>query len=457
MTVGYWFRRDRRIGDNEALTLAAREAKRLDVNLAAFYLSQSFAEKTPEFAPSPLREHSLFESLRALDISISNNLTVAETLEDAVQALREARVSSVYAMKAYDPDGVRTEQKMAATLGSVGIALRLHGSAYAVSPGHVLKDDGFPLKVYTPFFKRWLTIDPRQPLPAVAVAFVRLNLPSPQRPSVESPWRVRAGAEFATATLQRFLLNRVSEYSTNRDRADLGGTSHLSHALSHGEIHPRTILAALPGGVGAEVFRREIAWREFYADVLHHNPHSLWGYFDPKYAAMRYDEGKLAEERFDAWRLGQTGYPIVDAGMRQLLQTGWMHNRVRMITASFLVKDLHLPWARGAAWFESQLTDFDPASNAHGWQWTAGCGTDASPYFRVFNPTLQGQKFDPSGDYVRRFVSELDHLGAKEIHEPWKFIDGLSKGYPAPIVDHAAERDEALRRLDELKQRVNRN
>jgi deoxyribodipyrimidine photo-lyase len=166
---------------------------------------------------------------------------------------------------------------------------------------------------------------------------------------------------------------------------------------------------------------------------------------------MTYDTGPVAESRFAAWAAGQTGYPLVDAGMRQLRSEGWMHNRVRMVVASFLVKDLHLEWQRGAAHFERWLLDFDSASNSHGWQWTAGCGTDASPYYRVFNPVGQGIKFDPDGDYVRKHIPELRHIPGSEVHEPWTVAGGLDRGYPAPIVDHAVERQEALARLEQLK------
>lgn len=457
MTVGYWFRRDLRVADNEALTLATRSAKAASTAVYPFYLSQSFSTYKSEFKPSELRQRSLYGSLLALDETLNNTLGHAATLEDLLPALSKSGTKLVYAMKSFDPEGLVAETKMTAALASIGVQLVLAGSAYSISPGSVLKDDGTPVKVYTPFFRRWAALEHKPKLPSADADFRRLELPSLEIGSDPSHDQLRVGEKNALRTLERFLQSRILNYSQLRDRADIGGTSHLSHALSHGEIHPRTILEALPFGEGAEIFRKELAWREFYADVLHHNPQSLWGFLDEKYSQMRFDEGPIAEERFEAWRLGVTGYPIVDAGMRQLQTTGWMHNRVRMIVASFLVKDLHLPWTRGADWFESQLTDFDPASNAHGWQWTAGCGTDASPYFRVFNPTLQGQKFDPEGNYVRRFVPELAHLSPKEIHEPWKYLTGLAHGYSAPIIDHAAERDEALRRLDELKQRVDRN
>jgi len=208
----------------------------------------------------------------------------------------------------------------------------------------------------------------------------------------------------------------------------------------------------MTSGAGAQTFITELCWREFYADVLFHNPESHDHSLQPKMANMELDEGKHSDELFDAWSQGMTGYPIVDAGMRQLLSKAWMHNRVRMIVASFLVKDLHIDWTRGATWFEKHLVDADPASNAHGWQWVAGTGTDPSPYFRIFNPITQGKKFDPDGVYIRRWIPELREVEDKFIHEPWKASAGLfESNYPAPIVDHAEERAESLRRYANVR------
>jgi deoxyribodipyrimidine photo-lyase len=273
------------------------------------------------------------------------------------------------------------------------------------------------------------------------------------QPTKDSLFDVRAGEDYALETYERFKKRALFDYSENRNRADLSGTSKLSHALAHGEIHPRTLLADLRDTPGHNVFRKEIAWREFYADVLLRNPHTVTDYYVPRFAKMRYDQGKEADRKLELWKSGRTGFPIVDAGMRQLAREGWMHNRVRMIVASFLVKDLHLEWQIGADWFEKSLSDFDPASNSHGWQWTAGCGTDASPYYRVFNPILQGYKFDPQGNYVRKYIPELAHLPGPEVHEPWLLVDGLVNGYPEPMLDHSTERDESLRRLDEIKEK----
>jgi deoxyribodipyrimidine photo-lyase len=216
----------------------------------------------------------------------------------------------------------------------------------------------------------------------------------------------------------------------------------MSVYLKYGNIHPRTLLADL--GSADETYRKELAWREFYAAVLHFHPSSAREYYRPELARMTYSTGARAEADFAAWQQGKTGYPIVDAGMRQLLAQGWMHNRLRMIVASFLVKDLHLEWTAGARHFMNHLVDGDLASNQHGWQWTAGTGTDAAPYFRIFNPTTQGLKFDPNGEYVRRWVPELRGLSGAQVHEPAKH--GAVEGYPAPIADHAKEREVALAR-----------
>jgi deoxyribodipyrimidine photo-lyase len=321
-----------------------------------------------------------------------------------------------------------------------------------VTPGTVRKPDGSPYRVYTPFYKAWLQVGYLEPavLPAVdwLLAPGSQSLPTPSAPA---PFPIRAGYHFALETFEKFVKRALSNYDEQRNRADLSGTSHLSHALAHGEIHPRTLLARLGDSDGEIVFAKELCWREFYADVLLHNPHSLDDYYEQRFAKMRYDGLPAAAAKFEAWKSGLTGFPMVDAGMRQLATTGWMHNRVRMIVASFLVKDLHIEWQHGAKHFESLLTDFDPASNSHGWQWTAGCGTDASPYYRVFNPVMQGYKFDPNGDYVRKYVPELRNIKGAAVHEPWLLSDEQTIGYPRRIVDHSDERQEALARLEELK------
>lgn len=447
MTAIFWFRRDRRLQDNQALNRAAEESLPL---LPVFVFPENLGSLTP------LRQHSLIESAKALSSSLPRGLhcEVGHAATVLTSLAKELSVSKVFATKAFDTDGIAEQLAVEAALSDLGIQLELVGSYYAVEPGTVRKDDQSPVRVYTPFYRRWSeqSIEPPYSLDVKSVNWLSPTAASAvPSPTSAAPYQVIAGEEFALSTLQRFLKDRVFSYSEDRNRPDKNGTSKLSHALAHGEIHPRTLLNGLGSAPGQEVFRKEIAWREFYADVLFHNPRTVTDYYEPRFANMRYDSPVEFSEKLLAWKTGQTGYPIVDAAMRQLVQTGWMHNRTRMIVASFLVKDLHFEWQLGAKFFEEHLTDFDPASNAHGWQWTAGCGTDASPYYRVFNPVLQGIKFDPNGHYVKRWVPELSHLDKTSIHEPWNDISGYQHGYPPPIVDHGQERLEALARLEELK------
>lgn len=447
MNAIFWFRKDRRLQDNQALTHASEIASGL---LPVFVFPGNFGELTG------LRQHSLVESLRSLSKSIPTGLhiQVGPAAQVLTSLAAEVNAEKVVATRAFDPDGIAEQIEVGSALRAIGVELELVGSNYAVEPGTVLKDDNSPLRVYTPFYRRWSESPVALPYRLDSQG-VNWMAPLPQSALPEAtkvaPFKVIAGEAYALETWARFSQQRLFEYSENRNRPDLNGTSKLSHALAHGEIHPRTLLASLGTSPGEEVFRKEIAWREFYADVLFHNQATVREYYDLKYKAMRYDDPVLHEAKLNSWKTGMTGYPIVDAAMRQLVSTGWMHNRARMVVASFLVKDLHFEWQIGAEFFETHLTDFDPASNAHGWQWTAGCGTDASPYYRVFNPVLQGLKFDPNGDYVRKWIPELRHLEGGSAHEPWNDLLGYQNGYPTPIVDHAAERNEALARLEELK------
>jgi deoxyribodipyrimidine photo-lyase len=264
------------------------------------------------------------------------------------------------------------------------------------------------------------------------------------------------GERAALARLDEFVERHLAGYADARDAPGRDATSRLSPYLHFGCVHPRTVLArSLRAGgrsdlgTGAETFRKELAWREFYADVLFATPSSARHDLTPSARAMSYEE---PGEEFEAWKAGRTGFPIVDAGMRQLRAEGWMHNRVRMIVASFLCKDLHVHWWHGARYFMARLVDGDLASNNHGWQWVAGTGADAAPYFRVFNPVAQGEKFDPDGTYIRRYVPELAELSGREIHEPWKRSGGPPGGYPLPIVDHAEQRREALARYQHARE-----
>ena len=445
MKTLFWFRRDRRVQDNLALKVAAEASSELH-SLFVF----------PQWLPSrsPLRQHSILASARSLDASLPGGLNSAlgNSAEVIASYCKDHEIEKVFATRSFDTSGIAVQEEVSQELAQLGVELELVDSYYAVTPGTIRKDDGSPLKVYTPFYKRWYLNGWDLPvaLDRASVNWAPAKLSQWFEPTGNPPFSVKAGEAHAFATFERFR-ERVARYHEDRNRCDISGTSHLSHALAHGEIHPRTLLAELGKGEGEEVFRKEIAWREFYADVLFHNPHTLHDYLEPRFGKMRFDDPEEHAQKLQAWKSGMTGYPIVDAAMRQLVQTGWMHNRARMIVASFLVKDLHFEWQIGARHFEQHLTDHDPASNSHGWQWTAGCGTDASPYYRIFNPVLQGEKFDPKGDYVRKFVPELRHIPDGSIHQPWLLVDGSAHGYPTPIVDHAKERDESLARLEEIK------
>ena len=450
----FWFRKDLRLQDNEALTRCA-EAAIADGGSPVYgcftYQKDAFENL------SGIRQHSLVGSLESLNESMEDSLHIleGESADALAKFAKQNNVEFIHATQSFDPAGIAAQVQVAKALESIGKQLVLEGSNYAVTPGAVVKPtDGSAYRVYTPFYKAWFEIGWPEPfkLPK-KTAWGKASASKMPKATKTAQFKVRAGEQFALETFERFKKRALFDYSENRNRADLSGTSKLSHALAHGEIHPRTLLADLRDIPGHNVFRKEIAWREFYADVLFRNPHTVNDYYVPRFSRMRYDKGKAADEKLERWRLGTTGFPMVDAGMRQLAAEGWMHNRVRMIVASFLVKDLHLEWQQGADWFERCLSDFDPASNSHGWQWTAGCGTDASPYYRVFNPILQGYKFDPDGNYVRKYIPELSHLEGAEVHEPWLLVDGLINGYPEPMLDHSKERDESLFRLEEIKEK----
>ena len=438
-----WFRRDLRINDHPAL-LAAIESS--DQVIPLFILDK---QQIKEAGANLLAYMS--QSLRQLDESLGNKLHIIEgdQVEILSELIKKYGVTEVHISAEYERYGAARD----ARVETAGITLVRTGSPYAVAPGRVLKpSDATPYKVYTPFYKAWRTHGWRAP----AVTPKKFTCVEPDKkyrafPDFKVPAGVQiveAGEVAALKRFKHFTKVGLDLYDTQRNLAGMDGTSKMGSYLKFGEIHPRTLLAGLGEETSHDTFRKEIAWREFYADVLFNNPMTDVEYYAPRFAQMRYDKpGK----QFDAWCAGKTGFPFVDAAMRQLAVEGWMHNRTRMVVASFLVKDLHLEWQIGERFFAGQLVDYDVASNAHGWQWTAGTGTDASPYYRVFNPIEQGKRFDSNGDYIRKYVPELAHLSASEIHEPWLFLDGYSKGYPERIVDHAAERLEALARLQEIK------
>lgn len=445
-----WLRRDLRRADHPALCAAAA----IGTVLPVFVLDPEFLDPA-----GPVRRGWLAATLRALDTAYDGRLCLRRgDPREVIPALAaEAGVREVHVSAETEPAGARRDEAVRGALEAAGVAWVATGSPYAVTPGRVVNGQGGGYRVFTPFLKAWREHGWRGPavepdrvqfaeLPSDPDAWAVVDAALAECP-IELP---PAGEAAALERWDEFLAGRLARYDEDRDRPDLAGTSQLSPYLKFGVLHPRTLLADLAGhrGKGRERFIAELAWREFYADVLYRRPDSLDADLNP--LALIYDE---PGEAFDAWREGRTGYPVVDAGMRQLLATGWMHNRVRMITASFLTKDLHIWWPHGARHFLDHLIDGDLASNTHGWQWVAGTGTDAAPYFRVFNPVSQGERFDPDGDYVRRWVAELAQLAGPAAHRPWDAPDGYVRGYPRPIVDHAAERVEALARYARARDR----
>lgn len=440
-----WFRRDLRLIDNPALLAAIEAGEEI---IPVFILDPKLIQAT-----GTKRLAYMAASLRSLDESLGNKLHVC--VGDQVEVLKELMqkygATSVHISAEYEPYGVARDARIEAA----GIELTRTGSPYAVAPGRVKKpSDATNYRVYTPFYRGWLAHGWRAPVAAPkSIKAVTPDAKYRNFPTWDAPEGTEiplAGEKAAHERFKYFKANGLDSYDEARNFAGIDGTSKMSAHLKWGEIHPRTLLAGLGESKAHDTFRKEIAWREFYADVLHNYPHTDKDYYAPQFAKMRYDE---PGDKFVAWCQGKTGYPFVDAGMRQLLKEGWMHNRVRMVVASFLAKDLHIEWQHGALFFEEHLVDFDVASNAHGWQWTAGCGTDASPYYRVFNPIEQGKRFDEQGDYIRKYVPELAHLSADEIHEPWESVNGYKNGYPKKIVEHSLERIESLARLEEIKVR----
>jgi len=476
-----WFRLDLRLADNAALAAAlARGGAVIPV-----YILDEQGEG--RWRPGEASRWWLHHSLAALEAALRKRgsrliLRRGESGVVLKTLARETGAGAVYWNRRYEPAGIERDATVEAELAVAGVEAKSFNSALLFEPQSIANKQGRAFQVFTPFWRHCLT----RPVPdEIAVPGGRFPAPGrwPRsfvfgelglRSAVSWDARLREawlpGEAGALKRLRGFLARHLSDYDQRREVPGMVGTSLLSPHLHFGEIGPRQIWAAVralsqesgvfPASRGARRFLTEIGWREFACHLLYHFPHTPERPLRSDF--LRFPWAKDAGgAKLLAWQRGRTGYPIVDAGMRQLWATGWMHNRVRMIAASFLVKHLRLAWTHGAAWFWDTLFDADLASNTLGWQWSAGCGADAAPYFRIFNPVLQGRKFDADGDYVRRWVPELAQLPAEFIHEPWAAPEAelaragvtLGETYPRPIVDHATARQEALAAWQSLRTR----
>ena len=462
-----WFRDDLRIADNPALTAAAKQDAPL---ICVFVLDE---------VSKGVRAHGgasrwwLAQSLRALnhDLRKRNQKFILRrgAAADVIPALaREANASRVYWNRRYDQAGISVDDAVVAKLKADNVSGGTFPGNLLVEPARIQTKDGGPLRVFTPFWKRILAMgELRKPLHAPK------SLPptiddvhsdalddwqlEPSKPDwaggIREAWT--PGEATAREQLADFI-DGIKGYSENRDRPDRSATSRLSPHLRFGEISPIDIFhaarfAADKGSPSRDIekFLSELGWREFSYHLLHRYPDLATRNLQQRFDAFPW---RSDAEALKAWQQGRTGYPIVDAGMRELWHTGWMHNRVRMVTASFLIKHLLIDWRLGEQWFWDTLVDADPANNTASWQWVAGSGADAAPYFRIFSPILQGEKFDPDGAYVRHWVPEIARLPDNFIHKPWLASDqilagaGITMGesYPNPIIEHDTARKRAL-------------
>lgn len=455
-----WFRRDLRLADNPALHAAVQSGK----PVIALYVLETNTARDMGGASQWWLHHSLADLQKSLQgIGLTLVLRKGDAANVLDDIIAQTGANHVIWGRRYAEDARARDAAIKSDLKARGLTVESLKSNLLTEPWDVKTGSDSYYKVFTPYWRNAQSqIDDIDPLPAPksAVAFDAIEsddlndwalLPTdPDWGKKMKPYW-QAGEAGAAKALAAFLDGPIEDYAEDRNRPDKeDGTSRLSPHLAHGEISPRQIWKACKEKAqNSQKYLAEIGWREFSYVLLFHNPKLASENFKPAFDNFEWDTDEQALER---WQRGQTGYPFVDAGMRQLWQTGWQHNRVRMVTASFLIKHLLLDWREGEAWFHDTLLDADPASNAASWQWVAGSGADASPYFRIFNPFTQGEKFDPNGDYVRKYVPELAKLPKKYIHRPWEAPQNvldyagvrLGTDYPRPIVDHKQARERAL-------------
>lgn len=449
-TVLHWFRRDLRLTDNTALHHAARNAAQV---IPVYVLSDW---KGSHGWTGPNRQSFLCGNLESLAKnleSLGSRLIVRCGKADAEleRLARETQAEAIYFNRDYDPFGREMEKRIAALCARLGIECHGFDDSVMHAPETVLTGGGQPYRVYTPYSRNWLGLDKSAALPRVSSLgppaeekISSLPLPTLAHWGLSDPTAqiVTAGERAARDRMKHFIDSGILKgYSANRNTPAGQTTSLLSQDLRYGLIGIRELYARCAAVEAASTFIKELAWREFYFAILWFYPEVFEHEFNPDWRGLPW-EG--TEEAFQRWATGTTGFPIVDAGMRQLLQTGLMHNRLRMITAMFLTKDLHCDWRMGEAFFMQQLVDGENASNNGGWQWSAGTGADAAPYFRIQNPWLQSARFDPEGIYIKKWVPELRDVPAALLHEKPQPGLPLAKGYPLPMVDHHVERDRCL-------------
>jgi len=468
-----WFRRDLRIEDNPALAAA------LNTHLPIIPVYIHAPEEEAPWVPGGASDWWLHHALESLDRELNQHglrlvLRNQATLESLLEICRTHNVSHIFWNRRYEPAIIRRDTYIRQQLNDEGIVTKSFSASVLFEPHTIKNRSGKPFRVFTPFWRHLNTLPVEGPV-RINGSKLTAALEPPRGEPLQAlgllprtPWDKMfyqvwdPSLKGSAKALNEFVNQRVTRYKDHRDLPAVNGTSRLSPYLHFGQIGPRQVWQAVQqtgsaGSPGEYTFLSEVGWREFAHHLIYHFPETPEQPLNKGFSQFPW---KPDATYLKAWQRGQTGYPIVDAGMRQLWQTGWMHNRVRMITASFLVKHLLQPWQEGARWFFDTLVDADLASNTMGWQWTAGCGADASPYFRIFSPMLQGAKFDSDGDYVRRWVPELKELPSKFIHQPWEAplavlkkagVD-LGENYPKPVIDHRAGRERALSALSLNKQ-----